>query len=481
MKTEIFDITPGTNLIDVFSSSGYTMESAIADIIDNSISAYAKNILIIWNPKQKDILRIIDDGIGMNKNELRDSIILAKKSVKDRNNLNDLGKFSVGLKTASMSYANKLKIVTKQKLKTYIAVEIDFLRIKENEKWLATTIEPLVEDKFDYFESGTCITWNDIKVEDDIYKDDRSILNKLSRLEQHVSHVFGFIMLNKKVKIYLNSFDYLIKPYDPFFIQENSKIIQETEITYKNEKIHITSYILPTTTNFKKNDKDRLIGRGLAEQQGFYVYRNDRLIYEGGWLNIDGLKIDNKSNYARIKVNINNRLDSEFKLNYEKSKVQLPESLILEFKRIALKARKESRYNYEYKTSGIKIKAGRNPINYSKVWIHKKNSKEDRLFINRNHQIIKNLLIEDPKIEGMLRLIENAIPVNIIQNSNIRNDKLHYNDLMVLLEQTYQKLRIDGFNFEDINKKIFNLEPFDIDEYQMIILKYLKEKKEVDF
>jgi hypothetical protein len=481
MKNKFFDITPGTNLIDVLSSSGYTIESAIADIIDNSISANSRNILIIWNPSNNNTLKIIDDGTGMNEIELRDSIVLAKKNIKDRLDINDLGKFGVGLKTASMSFANTLKIVTKQKKKPYIGIEVDFGKIKDEKKWYAYTIEPNNEDEFDFFESGTCITWKNIKNDHSIFTGDNAVLNKLSRIEEHLSRVFGYIMINTGVKIYINSLDYHIKPYDPFFIDKNPKIIQEKDIPYKNENIHVTSYILPTTTSFEKNEKEQIIGKGLAEQQGFYVYRNDRLLYEGGWLNIEGLKIDNKSNYARIKVNINNRLDLEFKLNFEKSKVQIPDSLVSDFKQIALKAKKESLNNYEYKVSGIKIKKSRNPKDYSKVWIHKKDQKEDRLFINRDHQIIKNILNENPEFDKLIRLVENAVPVSIIQNNNIANDKLNYLDLLKLLEDAYQKLKEDGNDFKEINKKLFDIEPFDDDRYEMDILNFLKEKKEIDF
>jgi hypothetical protein len=481
MKNNIFDITPGTNLIDVLSSSGYTMESAIADIIDNSITANAKNILIIWNPNNSSNLKIIDDGNGMNENELKDSVILAKRNIKDRNDVDELGKFGVGLKTASMSFADKLRIVSKQKKKPYNGIEVNFEKIKQENKWHAYIVEPTKDEQFDYFDSGTCITWNDIKIDDTIYLGDNAIFKKLSRIEEHLSHVFGYIMINKGVKIYFNSFDYHIKPYDPFFLDKNPKIIQEIEIPYKNEKIYVTSYILPTTTSFEKDEKEQLIGKGLAEQQGFYLYRNERLIYEGGWLNIEGLKIDNKSNYARIKVNINNRLDFEFKLNFEKSKVQIPDSLVRDFKQIALKAKRESLNNYEYKTNGIKIKKSRNPKDYTKVWIHNKDQNEDRLFINRDHQIIKNILNENPKFNQLLRLIENAVPVNIIQYNSIAHDKLNYSDLLKLLEDAYRKLKEDGNDFKEINKKLFDIEPFDDARYEMDILYFLKGKKEIDF
>jgi hypothetical protein len=481
MGNNIFDITPGTNLIDVLSSSGYTIETAIADIIDNSITAKAKNILVMWDINNKDTIKIFDDGYGMNQLDLKDSIILAKKNIKDRHDLDDLGKFGVGLKTASMSFADKLKIVTKQKNGPYYGIEVDFGKIKSEKKWYANIIDPNKEDQFDYFKSGTCIIWEDIKIENNIFIGDIAIFDKLSKIEEHISHVFGYIIKNKGVKIYINSFDYEVKSYDPFFINKNPKIIQEETIELNNEKIEVISYILPTTTSFEKDEKEKLIGKGLAEQQGFYVYRNDRLVYEGGWLNLEGLKIDNKSNYARIKVNINNRLDYEFKLNFEKSKIQVPETLKNKFKQIAIKAKKASLNNYEYKTSGIKSTTGRNPKNYSKVWIHKKDDKEDRLFINREHQIIKNTLLEESKLEQLLRLIENSIPVNIIQTNNIVDVKFSDKELIGILNNAYQKLKEDGNNFNEINKKLFDLEPFDDSRYQMQILSFLKEKKEIDF
>ena len=108
-------IPEAASMIETFRAIGYNLETAIADIIDNSISANARNIYInrIWRGGQS-IITIKDDGDGMNSNEIIQAMRPgAKNPLSDRSE-NDLGRFGLGLKTASFSQCCKLSVLSKR-------------------------------------------------------------------------------------------------------------------------------------------------------------------------------------------------------------------------------------------------------------------------------------------------------------------------------------------------------------------------------
>ncbi|MBO6072366.1 ATP-binding protein [bacterium] len=108
---ETFDITPDTSVMNILGSSGYSLETAIADIIDNSIYAQAHNIYVDFEFNGPNtIIKIIDDGIGMNLEKLKNACIIGYDYFNNKRESSDLGKFSTGLKSASKAVASKLII-----------------------------------------------------------------------------------------------------------------------------------------------------------------------------------------------------------------------------------------------------------------------------------------------------------------------------------------------------------------------------------
>ena len=104
-----------SSMIETFRSIGYNIETAIADIIDNSISAEAKNIWINFEWLGADTwLSIKDDGFGMNNEELIQAMRPGSKNPLEDRTDNDLGRFGLGLKTASFSQARKLSVISKK-------------------------------------------------------------------------------------------------------------------------------------------------------------------------------------------------------------------------------------------------------------------------------------------------------------------------------------------------------------------------------
>ena len=109
---------PASSLIESIRSIGYSFDTAVADIVDNSISALAKNIEVNISPPENGNLSvaILDDGTGMTRDELVIAMSLGGKGPRAKRDAGDLGRFGLGLKTASFSQAKKLLVITKLKM-----------------------------------------------------------------------------------------------------------------------------------------------------------------------------------------------------------------------------------------------------------------------------------------------------------------------------------------------------------------------------
>lgn len=288
-----FQIEPSTNMMDVLGHSGYTFETAIADIIDNSIAAHAKNINIYFNVKcEKPYLYILDDGDGMDFQKLHQCIVPAFKDINDIRNEDDLGRYSLGLKSASKSFCNQLYVCSKEKNKKVNTVELDFSHIKNTKKWEAFEIENFEFGKL-IGENGTLVLWDDVTFKSISSRlDDMLIYDMFEKLEVSLAHIFGKYILDKKINIYIQSSTSSkktqIEGWNPFDLLENksTKTISKKKLTINGKDIIITTYILPTYGNLSEIDKKYMKGRGLIEQEGFYIYRNKRLIQEGGLVRI---------------------------------------------------------------------------------------------------------------------------------------------------------------------------------------------------
>jgi len=108
-------VPEAASMIETFRAIGYNLETAVADILDNSISAGAKNIYIerIWDGG-KTIVTIKDDGLGMNSEEIVEAMRPGTQNPLESRDVNDLGRFGLGMKTASFSQCRKLTVISKK-------------------------------------------------------------------------------------------------------------------------------------------------------------------------------------------------------------------------------------------------------------------------------------------------------------------------------------------------------------------------------
>lgn len=363
---DIITSIPGAKrTFNALSDIGYDLNAAVADIIDNSISrGKAKNIYIDFDcdENRKYYLNIMDDGIGMNSKILEEAMRIGSSN--DDYSKGDLSKYGMGLKTASTSQASKLIVISKMNGCHQTAFSWDQHHVNKTDKWemLKFNSEEISELKskliyknstginkiFDS-KSWTIVCWEHLtnfQKNYDSYSSKVTAENYFNRtldnLEIYLRLVFHRFLSGegtaRKTNIFLNAKK--LKALDPFC--RNEEHTEEIELSERNgnyiidkslSPIIIKRYILPTNPKKPGNFKFSSIEAweeasgtmSWNESQGYYVYRNNRLISWGGWFRTKAL--DEHDKLARASVDLTDEHDELFTIDIKKTRIQFPEEL----------------------------------------------------------------------------------------------------------------------------------------------------------
>jgi hypothetical protein len=334
-------VRPTPDILDALEKD-YPFEASLADLIDNSIDAKADKVLIRFHIKKATIkaVFIIDNGKGMNEETLREAMQFAKKRKYSKT---DLGMFGVGLKTASLSQANILTVVSKAKSESVVGRQWTKKGIKEQDWQLYTPNEvnliKLFSTEWGYLkklQSGTVVVWSEIddfiRLRVGISSYLHSIINKI---KVHLGLKLYRFLQKKKLEIRLDVFDEdagqagietIIEPLCPFPQKGQSASTKYPKTFYlkipKAGNIKLLSHIWKKKSN---EDGYKLGGGKVAEHQGFYFFRNDRLITDGGWCDIIGTCEPHLS-LARVEIDIPDSLGKYIKVRSNKDGVDIPHS-----------------------------------------------------------------------------------------------------------------------------------------------------------
>lgn len=318
-------------LIESMRSLGYSFDTAIADLIDNSVSAEAINIDIMLDPSDDPQLIIFDDGHGMDSDTLEEALRFGSRGPNEIRSKHDLGRFGLGLKSASLSQCRCL-IVASKKNDYLSCFSWDLDEVKRTNDWSVLEysqeeIERLPSiELFDSVSSGTYVLLQNF---DRVSISSHDVKNTLDALmeaaEDHLSLVFHRIISEDGVKIRING--RLIEPKDPFLEDHKStQHLREQTINIDNESIALRPYILPHRNKLSREDLRRVGGADdLRKNQGFYIYRCKRLILWGTWFRLLGK--DELNKLARVKVDIPNTLDEIWSIDVKKSSANLPDKI----------------------------------------------------------------------------------------------------------------------------------------------------------
>lgn len=318
-------------MIEGLRAIGYDFSTAVADIIDNCVPAHATRVDVLYNGDCSEPYFVIcDNGIGMSAVELEEAMDFGTRKNRDFSNTFDLGRFGLGLKTASLSQCKRFSVVTKR-LGMIYGASWDVDQIVSNRDWTLhllgkDEIENLPEsDYLKNHESGTMVVWQkfDRFEETDPSRFSNAFSKRCNEAAEYCAMVFH--RFYNTMAIYFNYRK--IKKLDPFLEDfDNVSKMPESMVYFRGEKIRIRAYRMPEASNLTKEEKDLINGADtLASDQGFYIYRNNRLIFWGGWL-----RVEHKTVYtrlARIKIDIPASLDKEWFVDVKKSSVILPNSI----------------------------------------------------------------------------------------------------------------------------------------------------------
>lgn len=420
-------------LMESTRAIGYSIESAIADIIDNSVAAQADRVDIDFFPIGESYISILDNGVGMTKDELIVAMQYGSRSPLDTRNENDLGRYGLGMKTASLSQCRILTVLSK-KDGVLSGAQWNLNHINETQDWSLLLLgedeaKPLPSfPKLNNYEHGTLVIWQDLDKfgigESDIAE---AFSRKMGLIRDHLSLVFHRYLSGepglKKLDIKMN--EESVAPQDPFLIKKSTQLMDDETIIVRGQKVVVSPYILPHVSRLTQKELKALGGKdGLRKNQGFYVYRNKRLLVWGNWFRL--MRQGDLSKLARVRVDIPNSLDDLWTLDVKKSTATPPEEVKKNLAVIVGKISEGSKRTWTYRGK----KETSDQIVH--VW-NRMVARDGGVYyeVNPNHPMIGALIKEHPEIKPQLDNIIKQISYSLPLNSlyiDLTNDEKIKND-----------------------------------------------------
>lgn len=475
-NTQLFEVPPRADtMIETFRSIGYNIQTAIADLIDNSISAGANNIWLNfeWSGEASTIC-IADDGKGMDSEELIEAMRPGSKDPADEREAKDLGRFGLGLKTASFSQCRKFTVVSKTTTTEMDYWTWDLDHVKQTKTWQLVKLLPKNEllQVFESTRHGTIVIWEKVdrlfknfKKENEDNK--KKFFEIISKTEKHLAMVFHRYIESKEIKIFFNQNE--IDPWDPFLKSNSPQIIEDS---LQEGNITIKGYILPHKSRLSETEYKKAEGvRGWTAQQGFYVYRNKRLLVGGDWLGL--FKQEEHHKLARILINLPNKYDDLWQLDIKKSTIIIPQHLKDALKAIATRVRNIAVEVFRHKGKIVQRKY--NTVNnFQPIWREKSRLQKRFYEIDTENPVINELINniggDRRYIKQLLKFIEETIPIDsiMIQQSEepdkqgIPFEGEQHETLKTLIRDMYLSLVKKGKTDEQAKGIILNIEPFNL-------------------
>jgi hypothetical protein len=410
-------------MIESMRAFGYSLPDAIADLVDNSITAGASlvEITLHWDGADSWI-RIVDDGTGMDAGTLTNAMRLGSRNPKEVREPDDLGRFGLGLKTAAFSQAAALTVASRTEGSELEVRGWDLELIGRTGAW-SLLFEETAGDgpALEALGSGAVGTAvllkrldrlvGDAEVEDEQAKS--HFLRLSEGVEKHLGIVFHRF-LESGLRIEVNGIALLA--WDPFLASASAtQVLPPERLPFAGEHVEVQPYVLPHHSRLSSEAHRAAAGtRGWNQHQGFYVYRARRLLVAGDWL---GLPFQKEEHYklARIRVDLSNAMDREWQIDVRKATARVPRELRDELKRIADATRSRAAEAYRYRGKRIARQAN---VDRSFVWSTRVNRGALEYRIDREHPLIAQALGEAgegrPALERTLRVVEETLPVQAI-------------------------------------------------------------------
>ncbi len=469
---------------------GYSLEAAVADIVDNSISAKAFNVDIFFDLNNSGAtLAILDDGEGMSQDVLIEAMRHGSTNPREKRSTDDLGRFGLGLKTASFSQCTRLTVVSAQK-GSLAGAMWDLELVADRDDWIICVLDDHEIQKLPYIDKipddGTMVLWENI---DRLCEGDTDVFNekliheKIREVEKHLSLVFHRFMIGeikrRKLKIAINYHD--LEPFDPFCTSNKAtQLLNQEVIRIEGAKVLIQPYILPHHSKLSLKERDYYNNRSdFLNNQGAYVYRNGRLMVWGDWFRL--IPKGEATKLARVRIDFPNCLDEHWTIDIKKSRAHPPHVVRELIKKIINKISEGS-------TRVIKGKGKKLYDSIPKpVWLRRATKGAVEYTLDRNHPVISAFAKSlgdgmGRNINEILSLIESSVPVERIyadysmspQDFEVEIDA-DKDELLARLDEIWGIVSIDqNFNEQSFRDIVSFLKPFS--EYPDLVDDFIRGK-----
>jgi hypothetical protein len=414
-------------MMEALRGLGYSTAAALADIVDNSISASASEVSIdfAWEGPASRVT-VLDNGKGMDDAALESAMRLGDKSPLDEREPGDLGRFGLGLKTASFSQCRRLTVasISKDGAPCCLRWDLDALAARPDEGWLLFEgaapgsdrhLAPLAGAR-----SGTLVLWECMDRIVTAGYDADHFLTLIDAVEKHLAMVFHRLLQGPKPRLRLWINDRRVAPWDPFMSGHPAKLWNspvERKATSAGQ-VEIECHVLPHKDRLG-NDEYEVAGgpEGWTSQQGFYVYRNERLLLAGGWLGLGHGRAWNREEshrLARIRLDIPNTADADWKIDIRKSTARVPVEHRKWLTKLAEDTRDRARKVFAFR--GVPTGPKGAPV--AQAWRADRSKTGIRYRIDLKHPAVAAVLESAggslPLVKAMLRVVEETVPVQRI-------------------------------------------------------------------
>jgi hypothetical protein len=403
---------------------GYSLETAVADLIDNSISARATSIDVVCDmTADQPFVGILDNGDGMDEEMLMTAMRHGSTHPNTERSMRDLGRFGLGLKTASFSQCRSLTVVSKNDKEKLCGAKWNLDRINEANDWILAILDeddmqclPCIDRLGPH---GTVVIWQalDRLMEDESGNRSDEIVNeKLDILGKHLALVFHrFLSADPKTggKIAMTINGHPIDAFDPFCRRHPATQMLPEEILHiGGAEVRIQPWILPHHAKLSAREYDFYQSRSdFISNQGAYIYRNGRLMAWGDWFRL--VPKGEATKLARVQIDFPSSMDELWSIDIKKSRARPPVQVRDRLRQIIERVSGSSKTVHQGHGQRLfqEIKAP--------VWERYADHGGVRYVLNDGHplvqRVMQNMTTEDRKVLSLLlEAISSSLPVEMI-------------------------------------------------------------------
>jgi hypothetical protein len=468
------------SFVESLRAFGYELPTALADLIDNSITAKAKNVWVDFHwDGASSVIAVTDDGDGMSEEMLVAAMRPGSQNPLRPREPHDLGRFGLGLKTASFSQCRCVTVrsVVRGGQPATRCWNLDHIS-RVNDWQLLRNSDTAAEPHFrrlGELSKGTAVVWQNIDrlvagQSTDSEREQRLFLERADAVRRHLAMVFHQLMVGKRaVKLLLNNRP--VEAWDPFLASEPAtQVLPVTRLKLRGAVVEVEPFVLPHHSKLTKPSHESAAGpRGWTAHQGFYVYRNRRLLVPGDWLGFGWAKEEHYK-LARIRVEIPNALDHDWEIDVTKSKASPPPSLRDELRRIGERTRSDAKRVYSHRGTKLTPQS-----DTARILLWQPLAKHDKTFyrLNRAHPLLKQALAvstNKASLNALLHLIEETIPFPHITISNSERpdhlpspfEQAAEAQIREVMEQAFCSLTSSGYSPKQAIDRLRTIWPFEL-------------------